>query len=326
MEAIIGNNLRTIEDSSGESYGRSRKRSRTSATSNYSSSGSSKSSQISSKQQFYIDEIMRLTQESEKLEAELETGAEGVVGDTTSDDITTVLKVLLQVSDAAIETEGTLEDIDDDDDTETVSAQLHTLANVTGITFTEVKHTLLPRSTASGPFLRRYGLQGTAFDLDFELEFDVRETEHIVDRLKVNVPNEARIELAPFLNNVEKTLSPHLFFQVFVKYAELSHERGNAFNTVLDHYPDMVVLPQGTRCGSFMTVDCSNGSPRFNITWSLDVSESGKVNSSLQLAASGSGMSTEVAQKTSARFGGLVRHAGAAKALELLLEAIASHS
>ena len=106
-------------------------------------------------------------------------------------EIADILKVLLQVSDAnaadgaALAAEpspadqgGGKPDGEDADSDADLTKHLHMLANVTGISFSEVKHAPLPGKKGkggAGNAIRRYNLEGSVFGLGFGLEFDVLE-------------------------------------------------------------------------------------------------------------------------------------------------------
>lgn len=320
----------------------SRKRAR--HTGNAAATAGSTAKQL--KRQYYIDEIVRLEKESDRLEAQADEDAEdGVVG--SESEIADILKVLLQVSDAnaadgaALAAEpspteqGGVEPDGEDTDTDTdadVTKHLHMLANVTGISFSEVKHAPLPAKKGKGGAdnaIRRYNLEGAVFGLGFGLEFDVIEAAMAVDRMEVTIPENAMPELAEFIAGVKEARSPHLFFQVLVQYAERNAERRKAFGLVMASFPDLICVPQGVESGWFLSI-ATQASISFDAMWRIQVSTAGKVTASIDMTVTGDGNGTpeakQVAQNISKRFGGMVRCLGACEALRLIAELVSSRS
>ncbi|EGD77030.1 hypothetical protein PTSG_07372 [Salpingoeca rosetta] len=124
-----------------------------------------------------------------------------------------------------------------------------TMASLSGITFTEVTTSVTrnPEGAAisnTGTH-RTYNLKGTCHGLGFFLTFAVNEqrTSQTIERVAAHVDDICKPELSRFVQRVERSRSPQLFFQGFAQYARVNAERQRVVQELLRSYPEVVSVP-----------------------------------------------------------------------------------
>eukprot|EP00041_Stephanoeca_diplocostata_P027684 m.766706 g.766706 ORF g.766706 m.766706 type:complete len:300 (-) comp23225_c0_seq5:1812-2711(-) len=286
-----------------------------------------------SRQAFLISEIERLNKLSENLEQEISSRFDEsqavnptlyAVGENDAQ-VTDVMRVLMRVGEEAT---ATHKDQDTTLMTDTVTSNLHMLANITGVVFKKVSAELLPPSTTKGDMrLRRHTLVGEALGLHFSVMFDVSEDAMNIQHLDIEVDPESEAELGSFVEATEKHKSPQSFFLTFVQYAELNAQRRSALHALREAHPEVISLPLGSRCGWLVAV--ASKRLAFSVTWRLRVGRNGRVTAGVALCpatgaagSGGRGAYDRVIAEAPVKFGALVRLVGPEAAIEAIAKAV----
>ncbi|CAG8696332.1 30173_t:CDS:2 [Racocetra persica] len=108
--------------------------------------------------------------------------------------------------------------------------QIAQLRSYTKVHFTHVTNHVKMSST--GEYIRHYIMAGDSRGLDFNLEFDVIESDLRTQILKIKVDPYVRREIGHFVENMEKDANLLTFLKEFVEYARLNGQRELLFNTM----------------------------------------------------------------------------------------------
>lgn len=144
--------------------------------------------------------------------------------------------------------------------------RIRSLLSFTGLKFTKTSNEIVSTNTSNTT--RRFKMNGSSFDIPFELEFDVVEQsqqtqQHLLSQnqqphpwissLQIHTSQRPDVEnvLSAFFRSIEKTRSLKQFFTVFGSFCQLSLERFELFEKFRVKYPTLISIPNG-RLGSSM--------------------------------------------------------------------------
>ncbi|KAF9984767.1 hypothetical protein BGZ65_012648, partial [Modicella reniformis] len=112
------------------------------------------------------------------------------------------------------------------------------LQTYTNITFTSIQNHLF--ITEDDTKARRYHLVGVCFQLDFKVEFTVREPSLDLEDIHVELPLSVQKELGTFVSRVQNESLLLPFFRTFVQYAQMDYDRQSAMNNLAKRFPQLV--------------------------------------------------------------------------------------
>ncbi|KAI8363226.1 hypothetical protein B0O80DRAFT_492371 [Mortierella sp. GBAus27b] len=175
------------------------------------------------------------------------------------------------------------------------------LQTFTNTTFTSIQNQLL--TPEDGAVARRYHITGTCFQLDFKVEFTVREPSLNLQDVHVQVPRSVQNELGGFVSRVQSQSLLLPFFRTFSQYAQMDYDRQSVMTKLAKSFPQLIkmshsmrrlskstrsastagdmppstVSPAGPGVQSMVFCGSRKSSPELVFHWVIDVTEQGKI-------------------------------------------------
>ncbi|KAI8598222.1 hypothetical protein EDD21DRAFT_383090 [Dissophora ornata] len=177
------------------------------------------------------------------------------------------------------------------------------LQSFTNITFTSIKNHLLSTSE-TGMAERQYHITGVCFQLEFMVEFTVREPNLDLKNVRIEVPPSAQMELGHFISRAQSECLLMPFFRTLSQYAQMDFDRQSLMNKLAKRFPQLVKSSRAIRrlsksplprpgasdkSSSSFTSPAGPGvqlmtfcgarksSPELVLQWAIDVTDQGKI-------------------------------------------------
>ncbi|KAF8927995.1 hypothetical protein BGZ58_009955 [Dissophora ornata] len=177
------------------------------------------------------------------------------------------------------------------------------LQSFTNITFTSIKNHLLSTSE-TGMAERQYHITGVCFQLEFMVEFTVREPNLDLKNVRIEVPPSAQMELGHFISRAQSECLLMPFFRTLSQYAQMDCDRQSLMNKLAKRFPQLVKSSRAIRrlsksplprpgasdkSSSSFTSPAGPGvqlmtfcgarksSPELVLQWAIDVTDQGKI-------------------------------------------------
>jgi len=192
-----------------------------------------------------------------------------------------------------------------------------------GIKFTDVNIKPLLNTDKKAPKCQ-YEIQGTSFELFFDLKFTVNEANYSVSQLTIKVSSQAKRDLEKFIELVEKQNLLPIFFKGFSRYARLRLKRIKLFQYLNDEYSDLVSWSEPIDCASFVILENRNTILSFMLVFEIAITETGFVHPKIKLLSrvpqqlSSEGL---IGPALTENFLALVQSKGLFKALDIFIKA-----
>ncbi|KAI1316129.1 hypothetical protein EDD11_010443 [Mortierella claussenii] len=173
------------------------------------------------------------------------------------------------------------------------------LQGFTNIGFTSIQHRTLS-ATESGVRDRRYHIDGTCFQLEFEVEFTVHEPNLNLSNLHIQLPRSAQSELGKFVQKAQMESNLLPFFRTLVQYAQMDYDRQVLMTNLTNRFPQLIksnrtlsklsgspqqgrhsaftpASPSGPGVQSLIFCGRRKSAPELVFHWVIDVTDRGKV-------------------------------------------------